>query len=207
MVTVPLEEQLYELGGTSEGSVSGEEDPAVVQLLAARVKEVIHKQVQGSSLQAPHLAGSVLDKCTAWTGLAGVGGGDGLPAQSDPIDCTILHLLTPLLHWVLGMVEVGDKLMRQTHVGVWKVYRYGSNTQRYIECCYWSQHKGQAGQRGGKYSSTSTWPKSQVSPHTHTQTSDTTPSQTLTLIPYQPQQQHIICLCALAIIPATARTG
>lgn len=124
MVTVPLEEQLYELGGTSEGSVSGEEDPAVVQLLAARVKEVIHKQVQGSSLQAPHLAGSVLDKCTAWTGLAGVGGGDGLPAQSDPIDCTILHLLTPLLHWVLGMVEVGDNvltpalILRQTHAGV-----------------------------------------------------------------------------------------
>lgn len=124
MVTVPLEEQLYELGGTSEGSVSGEEDPAVVQLLAARVEEVIHKQAQGSCLQAPYLAGSVLDKCTAWTGLAGVGGGDGLPAQSHPIDCTILHLLTPLLHWVLGMVEVGDNvltpalILRQTHACV-----------------------------------------------------------------------------------------
>lgn len=79
-MTVPLEEHLYELWGTHEGSVRGEEDPAIVLLLAAGVKEVIHKQVEGSSLQAAHLAGPVLDERTAWVRLSGIGGGDGLPA-------------------------------------------------------------------------------------------------------------------------------
>lgn len=109
-VSVPLEEQLYELWGNSEGSVRGEEDPAVFLFLVARVKEVIHKQVQSSSLQTPHFAGSVLDKCTAWTLLTGVGGGDRLPTQGHPINCTILDLLTPFLHWVLGMAEVGNRV-------------------------------------------------------------------------------------------------
>lgn len=71
---------------------------------------MIHKQVQSSSLQTPHFAGSVLDKCTAWTLLTGVGGGDGLPTQGDPINCTVLNLLTPFLHWVLGMAEVGNRV-------------------------------------------------------------------------------------------------
>lgn len=77
---VPLEEQLYERWGAGEGSVCGEEDLAVVLFLAAGVEEVIHEQVQGSGLQTPHLAGSVLDKSAARIGLTGVrGGGDGLP--------------------------------------------------------------------------------------------------------------------------------
>lgn len=105
-VTVPLEEQLYELWGAGEGPVRGEEDPAVVLLLAARVQEVIHKKVQGRGLQTPHLAGSVLHKSAAWTLLAEVGGeGDGLPTQRDSINCAILDLLTPFLHWVLGTAE------------------------------------------------------------------------------------------------------
>lgn len=109
-MSVPLEEKLYELCGTSEGSVRGEEDLAVVLLLAAGVQEVIYKQVQGSSLQTAHLAGAVLDKCATWTRLTGVGGGDWLPMQSDPINCTFLELLTPFLHWVLGMVEVVNRV-------------------------------------------------------------------------------------------------
>lgn len=105
-VGLPLEEQLYELCSTSEGSVCGKENPAVVLLLAARVQEVIHKYVQGSSLQTAYLAGAVLDECATWTLLTGVGGGDRLTMQSDPINCTLLKLLTPFLHWFLGMVEV-----------------------------------------------------------------------------------------------------
>lgn len=70
-----------------------------------------HKQVQGCGLQTPHLAGSVLDKSAAWTGLTGVrGGGDGLPTQGDPINRAVLKLLTPLLHRVLGMVEVENNV-------------------------------------------------------------------------------------------------
>lgn len=41
-VTVPLEEQLDELRGTGERSVCRQEDPAVVQILAVGVQEVIH---------------------------------------------------------------------------------------------------------------------------------------------------------------------
>lgn len=103
--SVPLEEQLYHLWGISESSVRGEEDAAIVLLLAARVKEVIHKQVQGSSLQAAHFGSAILDKGTALTLFIGGRGGDRLPPQGDPINCTLLILLTPFLHWVLGMAE------------------------------------------------------------------------------------------------------
>ncbi|TNN41315.1 hypothetical protein EYF80_048518 [Liparis tanakae] len=41
------------------GSVRGEEDPAVVLLLAAGVEELVHQELQGGGLQTPHLAGSV----------------------------------------------------------------------------------------------------------------------------------------------------
>ena len=105
-----MEEQFYELCGTGEGSVGGEEDLAVVQLLVAAVKEVVHEQVQRGGLETPHLTGPVLDKSRARTGLsrAGGGGGDGLPAQRDSIHCTVLSLLTPLLHRVLGTEEAGS---------------------------------------------------------------------------------------------------
>lgn len=106
-LTVPLEEQLYQLCGAGEGSVRGEEDLAVVWLLAVPIEEVIHEQVQCGGLKTPHLTGPVLDKRTAWTRLAGLGGGwDGLSAQSDSIHGPILSLLTPLLHRVLGTAEV-----------------------------------------------------------------------------------------------------
>lgn len=109
-VTVPLEEQLYELGGPGEGSVRGQEDPAVVLLLAAGVQEVVHQQVQGGGLQTAHLAGPVLDKGAARARLTGVGGGggDGLPAQGDPVNGAILELLAPLLHWFLGRGRGGN---------------------------------------------------------------------------------------------------
>lgn len=75
-----MEEHLYEVCGAGEGPVCGEEDPAVVLFLAARIKEVIHQLAQVSGLQSPHLAGSVVDKSAALIGLTGAKGvRDGHP--------------------------------------------------------------------------------------------------------------------------------
>lgn len=112
-VMVPLEQELYKLRGTGEGSVRGKEDPAVVLLLSAGAEEVVYQELKGSRLQTPHLAGSVLHEGAARTLLTGVGGGrDGLPEQGDPIYRAVLKLLSPLLHWVLGMAEVRNKGVR-----------------------------------------------------------------------------------------------
>lgn len=110
---LPQEQQLYELCSISKGSVCGEEDPAIVLFLASRVEQVIDEPVEGSGLQTAYLAGSVLDKGAAWTRLTCTGGGEGLPTQSDPIHDTILKLLTPLLHWILGMASMDIVFLNQ----------------------------------------------------------------------------------------------
>ena len=101
--SLPLKQQLYECLGTGEGSVRGQEDSAVVWFWAARVLQVANQPVQSGCFQPTDLAGPVLDVGLAGLGLSGVEGRrDGLSTQGDPIHHSVLALLAPLLHGVLG---------------------------------------------------------------------------------------------------------
>lgn len=75
---------------------------------------MIDEPVEGSGLQTAYLAGSVLDEGAARTRLTCAGGGEGLPSQSDPIHDTVLKLLTPLLHWILGMAGMDVVFLTRT---------------------------------------------------------------------------------------------
>lgn len=130
---VPLEEQLYERRGAGVGPVGGQEDPAVVQVLAAAaVQEVTYEQVQCGGLETPHLTGPVLDKTAAGARLAGARRGRvRLPAQRHPVHDAVLLLLTPLLHWIL---EKKNQQKTQSSIG-WGMTVKNPKTKKYRVTC------------------------------------------------------------------------